>query len=172
MRRSLDSVTQARLQEIRQNPYCRLQTSEDVAIAVELGLFIDANRAAVDDWLRLPYLSIHQARQLVALRGAGVTFYSLEDLSAGLGVSLSVFQPFSTLIQFHYYCTDETSLGGLNPNSAPLTELAALPGLTQEIAGAIVAAREARPFENLVDLQRRLGLSREAINQLLHYLRF
>ncbi|MGF1513207.1 MAG: helix-hairpin-helix domain-containing protein [Elainellaceae cyanobacterium] len=172
MRRTLDSRVRTRTLEIRQNPYCRLQTPEDMAIAVELGLFIDANRAAVDDWLRLPYLSIHQARQLVALRQAGVVFYSLEDLSVGLGVSVAVFEAWAALIQFRYYSADETSLGGLNPNYAPLTALAKLPGVGEETARAIVAARDAKPFRDLVDLQRRLGLSRETVNQLLQYLRF
>ncbi len=172
LRRSLDSEARTRVLEIQQNPYCRLCTLDDVAIAVELGLFIDANRAGVDDWLRLPHLSIHQARQLVALRQAGVVFYCLEDVSSGLGVSTAVLQQFSMLIQFRYYSVDETSIGGLNPNYAPLTALAELPGVSEEVARSIVMTREAAPFRDLVDLQRRLGLPRDVVNQLLHYLRF
>ncbi|MGB3615836.1 MAG: helix-hairpin-helix domain-containing protein [Elainellaceae cyanobacterium] len=172
VRRSLDGATRTRMSEIRQNPYCRLYTSDDVAIAVDLGLFIDANRAAVDDWLRLPHLSIHQAKHLVSLRQVGVTFYCLEDLSVGLGVSAAAFQPFVALIQFQYYAVDESNLGGLDPNCVPLATLAQLPGVSESTARAIVAAREVEPFGSLVDLQRRLGLSRDVVNQLLHYLRF
>ncbi|NJN21119.1 MAG: helix-hairpin-helix domain-containing protein [Leptolyngbya sp. RL_3_1] len=34
-------------------------------MAAALGVRIDVNRATVDDWLRLPGLSIHQAHRLV-----------------------------------------------------------------------------------------------------------
>lgn len=172
LRRTLDADVRARTQEIQQNPYCRLQTAEDVAIAIDLRLFIDANRASVDDWLRLPCLSIHQARQLVGLRQAGVMFYSLDDLSAGLGLSPTALQPFATLIQFQYYAADDCDIANLNPNYAPLTALAQLPGVGEGIARAIVAERQTRPFSSLVDLQRRLRLPRETVNQLLYYLRF
>lgn len=172
VRRSLDGATRIRMLEIRQNPYCRLHTPDDVAIAVDLGLFIDANRAAVDDWLRLPHLSIHQAKHLVSLRQAGVVFYCIEDLSVGLGVSATTLRPFATLIQFQYYAIDESSLSGLDPNCAPLATLAQLPGVSESTARAIVAAREVEPFNSLVDFQRRLELPRDVVNQLLHYLRF
>ena len=51
----------ARLQN---DPYYRLQSAEEIAIAAELGIRIDVNQASVDDWLRLPGISIHQARSL------------------------------------------------------------------------------------------------------------
>ncbi|MEO0407695.1 MAG: helix-hairpin-helix domain-containing protein [Cyanobacteria bacterium P01_A01_bin.135] len=172
LKRTLDADARARTREIQQNPYCRLQTAEDVALAVDLGLFIDANRAAVDDWLRLPYLSIHQARQLVALRQAGVMFYSLDDLSAGIGVSSHALQPFAALIQFQYYAADDCDIAGLDPNYAPVAVLAQLPGVGEGTARAIVAERQTRPFSNLADLQRRLALPRATVNQLLPYLRF
>ena len=49
------------------DPYYRLQTNAEIAIAADLGIQIDVNKAKVDDWLRLPGLSIHQARNLVQL---------------------------------------------------------------------------------------------------------
>ncbi|MCX7594440.1 MAG: hypothetical protein N2235_11880, partial [Fischerella sp.] len=47
-----------RLQKLRskllKDPYYRLQSVEEIAIAASLGIRIDANQATVDDWLRLP----------------------------------------------------------------------------------------------------------------------
>ncbi|MBN3922070.1 MAG: ComEA family DNA-binding protein, partial [Nostoc sp. NMS4] len=61
----------SRLQKLRakllNDPYYRLQSGEEIQIAAQLGIRIDANQATVDDWLRLPGLSIHQARSLVEL---------------------------------------------------------------------------------------------------------
>jgi len=61
----------SRLQKLRSkllnDPYYRFQSIEEIAIAVSLGIRIDVNQANVDDWLRLPGLSIHHARSLVKL---------------------------------------------------------------------------------------------------------
>ena len=51
--------------KIANDPYYRFQSLQEIAIAAELGIKIDVNQATVDDWLRLPGLSIHQARSLV-----------------------------------------------------------------------------------------------------------
>ena len=53
--------------KIANDPYYRFQTLAEIAIAVELGITIDANQASIDDWLRLPGFSIHQARSLTKL---------------------------------------------------------------------------------------------------------
>ena len=70
-----------KLQKLRakllNDPYYRLQSGEEVRLAAELGIGIDANQATVDDWLRLPGLSIHQGRLLVELSSAGVLFYCI-----------------------------------------------------------------------------------------------
>jgi len=39
------------------DPYYRLQSSEEIAVAAALGIQIDVNQASVDDWLRLPGLN-------------------------------------------------------------------------------------------------------------------
>jgi len=54
-----------------------------IAVAA-LGIQIDVNQASVD-WLRLPGLSIHQAR--VELCRSGVQFYCLEDIAAALNAT-------------------------------------------------------------------------------------
>ena len=74
----------SRLQRLRSkllnDPYYRLQSGEEIAIAAQLGMRIDANQATVDDWLRLPGISIRQARALSDLTCSGVKFYCIEDI--------------------------------------------------------------------------------------------
>lgn len=69
-------------QRLRQDPYYRLRSFEEVALAAAIGIKIDVNQATVDDWLRLPGISIHQGRSLVQLTSQGVQFYSLDDVAA------------------------------------------------------------------------------------------
>ena len=40
----------------------RLRSQGEVDLAAELGFSLDVNQATVDDWLRLPGISIRQAR--------------------------------------------------------------------------------------------------------------
>lgn len=57
-----------------QDPYYRFQSVEELRLAAVLGVRLDVNQASVDDWLRLPGLSIHQARLLVTLNQSGCSF--------------------------------------------------------------------------------------------------
>src|SRR3712207_5879865 len=83
---------------IQNDPYYRLQSSEEIAIAAELGMQIDVNQAGVDDWLRLPGLSIHQARSLVELTGSGVQFCCIEDLAAALSCPVQRLKPLQPIL--------------------------------------------------------------------------
>jgi hypothetical protein len=56
----LDPNWQAIRTRIQSDPYYRLQSPAEIAIAATLGMRIDVNQASVDDWLRLPGISIHQ----------------------------------------------------------------------------------------------------------------
>ena len=67
---------------IVEDPYYRFRSAFEIAVAADLGVKIDVNQATVDDWLRLPGISIHQANQLVTLSQAGVAFYSISDVAA------------------------------------------------------------------------------------------
>jgi len=98
---------------LKQNSRVRLRSDEEVRIAAALGVRIDVNRASVDDWLRLPGLSIHQARSLVHLTEQGQAFFCLEDIAIALGVTALTLQPLAPILQFCYY--DPTLP---NPNSS------------------------------------------------------
>lgn len=155
------------------DPAYRLQTYQEVQQAAEFGFSVDVNQATVDDWLRLPGISIRQAQLLHQLRGTGVQFYCLEDLAAALGVSVAHLQPLAQVLSFCHYDWD----GALMPqplslNQADLNQLCRVPGMTTQWAGLIVRDRIHRgPFKNIADLQYRLGLPADLVQTIMYYLR-
>lgn len=156
------------------DPYYRFQSTEEMCQAAALGVRLDVNRAGVDDWLRLPGLSIHQARSLVALAQSGVQFHCVEDLAAALSLPVQRLQPLTLILQFCYY--DAASLGEiqpLNPNTASLETLTQIPMVDLFLARAIVQNRQQYGmYRNIADLQQRLGLSGQLTGDLMHYLQF
>uniref|UniRef100_B8HKM4 DNA uptake protein n=1 Tax=Cyanothece sp. (strain PCC 7425 / ATCC 29141) TaxID=395961 RepID=B8HKM4_CYAP4 len=155
------------------DPYYRFQTLAEVQQAAALGVRIDVNKAAVDDWLRLPGISIHQARTLVQLTQNGVQLYCLEDLAAVLDLSLQRLAPLAPILQFCYYDPASLSPQRLNPNTASIEQLQQLPGIDAALAHQITRERLAiGPYRHLADFQQRLDLPGGLINQLLPYLRF
>lgn len=158
---------------LEQEPFYRFQSLQEVALAGEWGFRLDVNRATVDDWLRLPGLSIHQARSLVSLNHAGLQFTCLEDLAAALGVPVSTVQPLNPVLAFCYY--DDASLVSpqpLNANAASVEDLCRLPGVETALAVAIVRERQGQRFRSAADLQQRLQLPISLMEQLIYYLRF
>jgi DNA uptake protein ComE-like DNA-binding protein len=157
------------------DPYYRLQSGEEIAIAAELGIRIDANQATVDDWLRLPGLSIHQARSLVELSHAGVKFYCIEDVAAALSMPVFRLEPLKPILNFCYYDEESFALPSqlINPNTATVESLAKVPLIDLCLAQAVVENRLSYgPYRNLADFQQRLNLPSDAITQLMYYLRF
>ena len=165
--------TQATKSKVLSDPYHRFQSVEELRLAADLGIKIDVNRAGVDDWLRLPGLSIHQARTLADLAQAGVHFHSLEDIAAALGLPLQRLQPLEPILQFCYY--DEKSLHTIQPmdaNRATVDALTRIPCVDLYLARAIVQQRSLGPYRTISHLQRRLSLSSELTAELMHYLKF
>lgn len=156
------------------NPHYRLQSYQEVELAAVLGFELDVNRATVDDWLRLPGLSIHQARTLVALAQAGVGFHCLEDVAAALGVPPGTLEPLKSVLGFRYY--DPMSVAEpwtVAVNRATVEELCQVPRIDPETAQAIVYERHWRgPFGDAAAFQRRLGVPPDWMAHLMHYLRF
>lgn len=171
----LTKVTQAQSLRSRvvNDPYYRFQSLEELQLAVSLGLFIDVNRASVDDWLRLPGLSIHQARTLTELTQAGVHLHSLEDIAAALNMPLQRLKPLEPVLKFCYY--DSNSLHTIQPidaNTASVEMLTRIPCVDLHLARTIVHYRSQGPYRNLPHLQRRLSLSSDLTSKLMHYLKF
>lgn len=159
---------------ILNDPYYRLQSLEEIALAASLGVKIDVNQATIDDWLRLPGISIHQARSLATLTQAGVQFYGLEDLAAALNLPLQRLNFFQPILQFCYYDTEKPNqIQPINPNHTSIEQLTRLPVVDLYLARAIVQQRQkAGPYRNLADLQQRLTLPASLTAKLMHYLCF
>jgi DNA uptake protein ComE-like DNA-binding protein len=157
---------------IIEDPYYRFKSAFEIAVAADLGVKIDVNQASIDDWLRLPGISIHQARQLVNLSQAGVHFYSISDLAAALNTPISRLQWLAPVLSFQYY--DLTlALPSISINRSTVTELIQIPQISPELAQSIINQREQNgDFTDLINLQQRLELSGELIGTLMHYLQF
>ena len=159
---------------LQKEPYYRFQSFEELQLAATWGIKIDVNTACVDDWLRLPGLSIHQARKIVQLVERGLHFTCIEDVAAALDVPVQQVQPWAKVLQFCYY---EPALNALEPvainvNTATIAELAAIPAVDTFLARAIVYYRKEGPYQDLANLQDRLRLTTAVTSELLHYLRF
>jgi DNA uptake protein ComE-like DNA-binding protein len=160
--------------QILSDPYYRLQSWEEVAIATSLGIRIDANQATVDDWLRLPGLSIHQAKTLVELSRSGVKFYCVEDMAAALSVPASRFEPLRAILTFIYHDDElEISTKPINVNTATIEALVNVPFIDASLAEAVVQNRLSNGFfRDIIDFQKRLNLPGDVLAQLMYYLKF
>ncbi|MGL4881523.1 MAG: helix-hairpin-helix domain-containing protein [Waterburya sp.] len=160
--------------KIANDPYYRFQSLSEIAIAVELGIRIDVNQATIDDWLRLPGFSIHQARSLVELVRMGVQLVCLEDVAAAISVPVQRLLPYEAILTFAYYDRlSSLSPEKINPNTATFEEILTIPGLNADLATNFLENRQENgKYCNIIDLQRRLNLDRELISQLMHYLQF
>jgi DNA uptake protein ComE-like DNA-binding protein len=153
------------------DPYYRLHP-EEIPIAAKLGVKIDVNQAGVDDWLRLPGFSIHQARSLVALSQSGVPFHCLEDIAAALSLPIQRLQPLAPVLQFCYYSGEAELPSRINPNTASIEMLTQVPAIDLFLARAIVQQRQRGAYRTLADLQRRLELPGNLTAEIMHYLQF
>lgn len=160
--------------KIQNDPYYRFQSMAEIKIAAELGIQIDVNQAAVDDWLRFPGLSIHQAKTLTQMSEFGVQFLCIEDVAAALGLSVQRLKPLEPIMKFCYYDPESLhQIQRVNLNTATVNDLTQIPEIRSVLARAIVRNRQIRgEYKNLVDLQQRLSLPSEMIANLMHYLRF
>jgi DNA uptake protein ComE-like DNA-binding protein len=155
------------------DPFYRFQSCEEIQLAAALGLKIDVNQATVDDWLRLPGLSIHQGRLLTQLAQSGVQFFCVEDIAAALGIPTQRLKPLEPIMQFCFY--DQAGVDAIervNPNTAPIERLAQIPGMDAGLAKAIVHHRRTAAYKNLADMQQRLHLPSQITANLMHYLWF
>jgi DNA uptake protein ComE-like DNA-binding protein len=159
-------------QKMANDPYYRFGSLAELPIAAELGIRIDVNSATIDDWLRLPGLSIHQARALVDLQQAGLELYSIEDLAAALGMPVQRIQAWSLVLSFQYRAPELQPML-VNPNLDELSELIQIPGIDKDLAELIVVDRQAHgQYRDLGDFQRRLGISGAILGKLMYYLKF
>jgi DNA uptake protein ComE-like DNA-binding protein len=152
----LDFQREAIAKKIAKNPYYRFQSATEIAIAEELGIKIDVNKANVDDWLRLPGISIHQAKSLVELTDGGLQFLCIEDVAMALGISVMKINIWQPIIYFCYYDAKSfhTPLQ-ININLATFKQLQKIPGLDENLARKIILNRQKNGnYRNLADLKK------------------
>jgi DNA uptake protein ComE-like DNA-binding protein len=154
------------------DPTYRLRSPQEIQLAADLGFTLDVNQATVDDWLRLPGISIRQAQVLTRLRQNGVQFHALEDVAAAINISPSQLQPLANILSFRYY-DDHSPLQPFRVclNQGTAAQLCQVPGISPTLAQTIITERHHRGrFRDIADFQRRLGLPADRVASLMHYL--
>ena len=170
----LDRQGRAIALKIKQNPYYRFQTVTEINIGAQLGIKIDVNQCCVDDWLRLPGISITQARTLVEMTNSGLQLLCLEDLAAALGVSLTKISCWQPILSFAYYDADSFHAPPkINPNTATIEQLQTIPNVDFNLATKIIENRQqGGTYRNLPNLQQRLALKPDFVYHLMYYFKF
>ena len=160
--------------KIKNDPYYRFQSLEEIAIAQQLKIKIEVNSATVDDWLRLPGFSIRQAQTLTQLTASGIQFYSVEDIAAALNLPVQRLKPLAPILSFTFNDPESALAPALvNINTATAEELVTLPFFDQPLAETVVENRLCYGnYRHLADFHQRLGLNSEITAQLMYYLRF
>ena len=165
---------QAIVTRIKSDPYYRFQSIEEIQVGAQLGIKIDANIASVDDWLRLPGISITQARNLVEITNSGINFLCLEDLAGALGVSVLKIRGWEPILYFAYYASDSfIAPAKVNVNNATIEQLITIPNLEPSLAQKIIQEKEAKgQYRHIADLQKRINLTQDMAYHFMGYLQF
>jgi len=157
-----------------QDPRYRFRSLLELQQATRQGFRLEVATASVDDWLRLPLFSIHQAHLLTRLQRSGVALHCMEDLAAALEVPIAQIEPLRQALRFTYYdANSPLRLQKLNPSQADPVKLLGIPGLDETLVQRIVNDRNQRgAYRDLADFQARLQLSGDRIEDLMYYLTF
>jgi DNA uptake protein ComE-like DNA-binding protein len=169
-----NGYSQTIVNKMKTDPYYRFQSVEEIEIAGQLGIKIDVNLATVDDWLRLPGISITQARNLVEIVNSGIHLLCIEDLAGALGISVLTIQVWQPVLYFAYYASDSfISPRKVNINEGTIAQLMTIPNIEKAIVEKIIAEKEKNgKYRHIADLQKRVNLSQEMSYHLMGYLQF
>ncbi|BAC91092.1 helix-hairpin-helix domain-containing protein [Gloeobacter violaceus] len=158
---------------LMQDSQQRLQSDQDMRLARELGMGIDINRCSIDDLLRLPGLSIIEARRIVEARRSGGPYLSADELIERADLSSIKVRRLEPLLQFCYYEPPVALPVTLDVNEASVVQLEQLEGLDTHLAVRIVREREQHgDYPSLGDLRDRLNLTPKVVARLLNRLTF
>jgi hypothetical protein len=160
--------------KLQQNPALRLRTAQDVEHAAALGWRLDVNRATSADWLRLPGMTPDQVNLLLRLQRGGVQLSGAEDLGQALDLSADQVAAWLPLLDFRWYSEPPSGAvpsARLDLNLAKAQELRGL-GLSSERCHRLVRERSREPFRDLADVQERLQLPSDLVEQWIGKVRF
>jgi DNA uptake protein ComE-like DNA-binding protein len=159
---------------LRHDPSCPLHTADAIAQAAALGWRLDVNRATGADWSRLPGISHQQVDLLLRLQAGGVQLSGPEDLQRLLNLSDAQLRLWLPVLAFRWYGEPAPPPGPpaqLDLNRAPAKQLKIL-GLSDERLQRLLRERSRAPFQDLAELQQRLGLPPSLVEGWIGKVRF
>lgn len=152
---------------LRQQPGAQLRDAGEVLRAAALGWRLDVNRATRADWLRLPGCEPRHADLLGRLRDGGVQLSGADDLARVLELDQATVAAWLPLLEFRWY--GEPPAAATPPplplNRADARQLQQQLGLSPERTGRLLRERRRAPFRDLADLQQRLQLPPQLVEQ-------
>jgi DNA uptake protein ComE-like DNA-binding protein len=141
-----------------------------------LGWRLDVNRASADDWLRLPGIQPGHVDLLLRLQQGGVQLSGLDDLQRLLDLPNSLLAQWEPLLLFRWYgdgLTPAAATHRLDLNRSTAAQLEQqLPQLNAERRARLLRERQRQPFQDLADLQQRLQLPPDLVEDLIGRVRF
>ena len=130
---------------------------------------LDVNRATPEQWQKLPGCSEAMVDVLMRLQRGGVQFSQLDDLALLLNLPAALVKLWTPHLVFRWH-GDAPVL----PKQAPLDVNAAAPTLLEQTLNwpkprlqRLIQERRLKPFEHLADLQERVCLPPDAVEQLI-----
>ena len=130
---------------------------------------LDVNRATPEQWQKLPGCSEAMVDVLMRLQRGGVQFSQLDDLALLLNLPADLVKLWTPHLVFRWH-GDAPVL----PKQAPLDVNAAAPTLLEQTLDwpkprlqRLIQERRLKPFEHLADLQERVCLPPDAVEQLI-----
>ena len=130
---------------------------------------LDVNRATPEQWQKLPGCSEAMVDVLMRLQRGGVQFTQLDDLALLLNLPSDLVERWTPHLVFRWH-GDAPVL----PEQPPLDLNAAAPTLLEQTLNwpkprlqRLIQERRLKPFEHLADLQERVCLPPDAVEQLI-----
>ena len=130
---------------------------------------LDVNRATPEQWQKLPGCSEAMVDVLMRLQRGGVQFSQLDDLALLLNLPADLVKLWTPHLVFRWH-GDAPVL----PTQAPLdvqpaapTSLEPSPTRPRPRLQRLIQERRLKPFEHLADLQERVCLPPDAVEQLI-----
>ena len=130
---------------------------------------LDVNRATPEQWQQLPGCSEAMIDVLMRLQRGGVQFSQLDDLALLLNLPADLVKLWTPHLVFRWH-GDVPVL----PERPPLDVNAAAPSLLEQTLNwpkprlqRLIQERRLKPFEHLADLQERVCLPPDAVEQLI-----
>lgn len=130
---------------------------------------LDVNRATPEQWQKLPGCSEHMVDVLMRLQRGGVQFSQLDDLALLLNLPADLIGLWTPHLVFRWHGDTPVLL-----EQPPLDLNAAAPTLLEQTLNwpkprlqRLIEERRRKPFEHLADLQERVCLPPDAVEQLI-----